>query len=78
MYDPVTRTFIKLPEEYKIRTDLIQPAANAAAASIDLYYSRQIIIDKHNNKFQELRSDRRSIISNRCGISLNKKLMNSE
>ena len=49
------------------------PAINANAAAYELYNSRQNIVDKHNTKFLELRSDVRSIISKRCGSSLNKK-----
>ena len=50
------------------------PAINANAAAYELYNSRQNIVDKHNTKFLELRSDVRSIISKRCSSTLNKKL----
>ena len=71
-YDNATGVFINIPDEYKLKLDLNPPAANATAATIELYNSRQKIIDKHNTKFRELRSDIRSIISKRCGVSLNK------
>ena len=73
LYDQISNSFTNISEEYKIKADIPLPAHNATAAAIELYNSRQKIIDKHNSKFIELRSDVRSIISKRCGISLNKK-----
>ena len=73
IYDDVTGTFTNIPDEYKSKPDINPPANNANAAAFELYNSRQKIVDKHNDKFMELRSDVRSIISRRCGISLNKK-----
>ena len=61
-YDNATGVFINIPDEYKLKLDLNPPAANATAATIELYNSRQKIIDKRNTKFRELRSDMLDIV----------------
>ena len=73
IYDNASGSFTNIPDEFKMKPNINSPNANATAAAIELYNQRQNIVDQHNKKFMDLRSDVRSIISKRCGPSLNKK-----
>ena len=69
-YD-ATGEITNLPDKYKYKEDPPLPAANANAATREAYSATVTMVEKWNKNLENFFTDIRTIISRRCGNTLN-------